>query len=59
MRGSAARAKDALAAASVWPRRFVSAAASTDIVTYHHDPREDQAQLRDPAAVVSGGIWLR
>jgi len=33
--------KDALAAASVWPRRFLGAAATADIVTYHHDPRDD------------------
>ena len=27
--------------ASTWPRRFLGAAASADIVTYHHDPRKD------------------
>ncbi|MGE5290799.1 MAG: hypothetical protein ACM3ML_27125 [Micromonosporaceae bacterium] len=51
--------KDALAAASVWPRRFIGAAATADIVTYHHDPRDDPDQLRDPAAVVVGGTRLR
>jgi hypothetical protein len=30
-----------------------------DIVTYHHDPREDPDQLAGPAAVVAGGIRLR
>ena len=51
--------KDALAAASTWPRRFLRAAATADIVTYHHDPREDPAQLAEPAAVVAGGTRLR
>jgi imidazolonepropionase-like amidohydrolase len=46
---------DALAAASTWPRRFLGAAAAADIVTYHHDPREDPGQLAHPAAVVAGG----
>jgi imidazolonepropionase-like amidohydrolase len=51
--------QDALAAASTWPRRFLGAAASADIVTYHHDPRGDPAQLTNPAAVVAGGTRLR
>jgi imidazolonepropionase-like amidohydrolase len=51
--------QDALAAASVWPRRFLGAAAAADIVTYRHDPREDPDQLGDPAAVVAGGTRLR
>ena len=50
--------KDALAAASTWPRRFLGAPATADIVTYHHDPREDPGQLAHPAAV-AGGIRLR
>ena len=50
---------DALAAASTWPRRFIGAAATADLVTYHHDPREDPGQLAHPAAVVAGGIRLR
>jgi imidazolonepropionase-like amidohydrolase len=50
---------DALAAASVWPRRFLRAAPTADIVTYHHDPRDDPNQLRDPAAVVARGTRLR
>jgi imidazolonepropionase-like amidohydrolase len=51
---------DALAAASVWPRQFIGADATTaDVVTYHHDPRDDPDQLRDPAAVVAGGTRLR
>jgi imidazolonepropionase-like amidohydrolase len=50
---------DALAAASVWPRRFLGAVAGADIVTYHHDPREDPDQLAHPAAVVVRGTRLR
>jgi imidazolonepropionase-like amidohydrolase len=49
----------ALAAASTWPRRFLGAAATADLVTYHHDPREDPGQLARPAAVVAGGTRLR
>jgi hypothetical protein len=45
--------------ASTWPRQFLGAAAGADIVTYHHDPREDADQLAGPAAVVAGGIRLR
>ena len=30
--------KDALAAVSTWPRRFLGAPAAADTVTYHHDP---------------------
>jgi imidazolonepropionase-like amidohydrolase len=51
--------KDALAAASIWPRRFLGAPASADIVTYHHDPRDDPGQLANPAAVVASGTRLR
>jgi imidazolonepropionase-like amidohydrolase len=51
--------KDALAAASTWPRRLLGAPATADIVTYHHDPRDDPAQLENPAAVVAGGTRLR
>jgi imidazolonepropionase-like amidohydrolase len=50
---------DALAAASVWPRRFLGTGATADIVTYHHDPRQDPAQLAHPAAVVASGTRLR
>ena len=50
--------KAALAAASVWPRRFLGAAGTADIVTYHHDPRDDPGQLANPAAVVAAGIRL-
>jgi imidazolonepropionase-like amidohydrolase len=49
----------ALAAASIWPRRFLGVTATADIVTYHHDPREDPGQLAHPAAVVVGGTRLR
>jgi imidazolonepropionase-like amidohydrolase len=49
----------ALAAASTWPRRFLGAAATADVVTYHHDPRQDPGQLAHPAAVVAGGTRLR
>jgi imidazolonepropionase-like amidohydrolase len=51
--------KDALAAASTWPRRFLGAPAAADIVTYHHDPRDDPGQLKNPAAVVASGTRLR
>jgi imidazolonepropionase-like amidohydrolase len=51
--------QDALAAASTWPRRFLGAPATADIVTYHHDPRQDPDQLARPAAVVAGGVRLR
>jgi imidazolonepropionase-like amidohydrolase len=51
--------KDALTAASTWPRQFIGAAATADLVTYHHDPREDPGQLAHPAAVVAGGTRLR
>jgi imidazolonepropionase-like amidohydrolase len=50
---------DALATASTWPRQFIGAAATADLVTYHHDPREDPGQLAHPAAVVAGGTRLR
>ena len=50
---------DALAAASTWPRRFLGAPASADIVTYHHDPRDDPSQLANPSAVVASGTRLR
>lgn len=51
--------QEALAAASIWPRQYLGVAASADIVTYHHDPREDPDQLAKPAAVVAGGTRLR
>jgi imidazolonepropionase-like amidohydrolase len=50
--------RDALAAASTWPRRFLGAPATTDIVTYQHDLRQDPGQLACPAAVVADGIRL-
>ena len=49
----------ALAAASTWPRQYLGAAESTDIVTYRHDPRDDQEELANPAAVVVGGVRVR
>jgi imidazolonepropionase-like amidohydrolase len=52
-------APEALAAASTWPRHFIGAGARADIVTYHHDPRDDPDQLARPAAVVVGGTRLR
>ena len=51
--------KAALPAASTWPRQFLGAAATADLVTYHHDPREDPGQLAHPAAVVAGATRLR
>ncbi len=49
----------ALAAASTWPRQYIGTAARADIVTYHHDPRDDPDHLASPAAVVVGGTRLR
>jgi len=49
----------ALAAASTWPRQYIGAAGRADVVTYHHDPRDDPDQLTSPAAVVVGGTRLR
>ena len=52
--------EQALAAASVWPRRFLGADSTVaDIVTYHHDPRQDPDQLAQPASVVARGTRLR
>ena len=52
--------RDALAAASIWPRRFLGANATPPaIVTYSHDPREDPRQLEEPAAVVLRGTRIR
>lgn len=50
---------EALATASTWPRQFIGAAVTADLVTYHHDPRQDPDQLGHPAAVVAGGTRLR
>jgi hypothetical protein len=58
LRSSDLRRKTRWQGASTWPRRFL-AATGADIVTYHHDPREDPDQLAGPAAVVAGGIRLR
>jgi Amidohydrolase family len=49
---------EALAAASTWPRQYLGAAATSDIVTYHHDPRDDPDELARPAAVIVGGTRL-
>jgi imidazolonepropionase-like amidohydrolase len=50
----------ALAAASVWPRRFlIPDQDRPDVVTYYHDPREDPSELRRPAAVVIAGRRVR
>ena len=51
---------EALAAASVWPRRFLALREDrVDIVTYRRDPRDDPSELRRPAAVVVAGRRLR
>jgi hypothetical protein len=53
---------DALAAASTWPRKFLGTPASADIVTYHHDPRDDPAQPTTRLGLPSqraSGIRLR
>lgn len=50
----------ALAAASVWPRQFINPHEDrADVVTYHHDPRDDPAELWHPAAVIVAGQRLR
>lgn len=49
---------EALAAASTWARDYLGAAATSDIVTYHHDPRDDPDELTRPAAVIAGGTRL-
>jgi hypothetical protein len=49
---------EALAAASTWPRQYLGGAATSDIVTYHHDPRDDPDELTRPAAVIAGGTRL-
>jgi imidazolonepropionase-like amidohydrolase len=49
----------ALAAASTWPKQYIGGGARADIVTYHHDPRDDPGELAKPAAVVVGGTRLR
>ena len=38
---------------------FLGTGATADIVTYHHDPWQDPAQLAHPATVVAGGTRLR
>jgi imidazolonepropionase-like amidohydrolase len=49
----------ALAAATVWPREYLGVTGRADIVTYHHDPRDDPGQLATPAAVVVDGVRRR
>jgi imidazolonepropionase-like amidohydrolase len=51
--------RDALAAASFSPRRFLGVVGSADIVTYRHDPRDDPDQLTSPVAIVLNGTRLR
>jgi imidazolonepropionase-like amidohydrolase len=52
--------KDAIAAASVWPRQFLEVQTqAADLVTYHHDPRDDPDELSRPAAVVVRGKRVR
>ena len=48
----------ALRAASTDAHRYLGVH-SRDIVTYHRDPREDPATVRDPAAVVLRGTRVR
>jgi imidazolonepropionase-like amidohydrolase len=51
---------DAIAAASVWPRKFLGIEShAADLVTYHHDPRVDPTELARPAAVVVQGKRIR
>lgn len=54
----------ALAAATTAARAYLglpslSAGAPADVVTYHHDPREDPGVLSRPAAVLRGGHRIR
>jgi imidazolonepropionase-like amidohydrolase len=52
--------QDAIAAASVWPRQFLGVETeAADLVTYHHDPRQDPGELTRPAAVVVHGKRVR
>ncbi len=52
--------EQALAAASDTARAFLAVPGEQcDIVTYEHDPRDDPAVLRTPAAVVVGGTRIR
>ena len=41
------------------PEQALAAAATADIVNYHHDPRQDPGHLARPAAVVVAGMRLR
>ncbi len=51
---------DAIAAASIWPRRFLEIESKTaDLVAYHHDPRNDPGEIARPAAVVVQGKRIR
>ena len=49
--------QDALAAASTWPRRFLGAANTADIVTYHHDPARTRTSwpARRPSWLAASG----
>ena len=49
----------AIAAAGSHAREFLGIRPAGDIVTYHHDPREDPAVLASPAAVVVRGVRVR
>lgn len=49
----------ALAAASTEAQAYLGIGNSGDLVTCHHDPREDPATLREPAAVVIRGTRIR
>lgn len=54
----------ALAAATTAARGYLglpslSDGAPADVVTYHHDPREDPGVLSRPAAVLRGGHRIR
>jgi imidazolonepropionase-like amidohydrolase len=50
---------DALRAATTTAVGFLGADAPLAVVTYTEDPREDQAVLTAPAAVVIGGVRVR
>lgn len=51
---------DALAAATIWARRFIDPSSpSCDLVTYDSDPRDDPRVLGKPAAVIMRGRRVR
>lgn len=50
---------EALSAATTAAKRYLGSTSDDDVVTYAHDPRENPALLREPAAVVICGVRVR